>query len=58
MMWSGKMKVSALLESMPGVGKVRAKQIMERLGIAESRRVRGLGANQRSALESEFGGDI
>jgi transposase len=50
----GKMKVSALLESMPGVGKVRAKQIMERLGIAESRRVRGLGANQRIALEKEF----
>ncbi len=50
----GKMKVSALLESMPGVGKVRAKQIMERLGIAESRRVRGLGANQRIALEQEF----
>jgi hypothetical protein len=47
----GKMKVSALLESLPGVGKVRAKQIMERLGIAESRRVRGLGAKQRSALE-------
>jgi signal recognition particle GTPase len=54
----GKMKVSALLESMPGVGKVRAQQIMERLGIAESRRVRGLGANQRTALENEFGGDI
>lgn len=52
----GKMKVSALLESMPGVGKVRAKQIMERLGIAESRRVRGLGANQRTALEHEFHG--
>jgi len=50
------MKVSALLESMPGVGKVRAKQIMERLGIAESRRVRGLGANQRTALEHEFHG--
>jgi len=50
----GKMKVSALLESMPGVGKVRARQIMEKLGIAESRRVRGLGANQRTALESEF----
>ena len=46
----GKMKVSALLESMPGVGKVRARQIMERLGIAESRRVGGLGANQRAAL--------
>jgi hypothetical protein len=54
----GKMKVSALLEAMPGVGKVRARQIMERLGIAESRRVRGLGANQRAALEHEFGGDI
>ena len=54
----GKMKVSALLESLPGVGKVRAKQIMDRLGIADSRRVRGLGANQRAALEQEFGADI
>jgi hypothetical protein len=54
----GKMKVSALLESLPGVGKVRAKQIMERLGIAESRRVRGLGAKQRSALEAEFSADL
>jgi hypothetical protein len=54
----GKMKVSALLESLPGVGKVRAKQIMEKLGIAESRRVRGLGAKQRSALEKEFSADI
>ena len=49
-----KMKVLALILSMPGVGKVRAGQIMERLGIAEDRRVRGLGANQRAALESEF----
>jgi transposase len=53
----GKMKVSSLLESLPGVGKVRAKQIMDRLNIAESRRVRGLGTNQRAALENEFGGD-
>ena len=30
----GKMKVSALLEAVPGIGKVRARQIMERLGIA------------------------
>ncbi|MFD9813584.1 MULTISPECIES: integration host factor, actinobacterial type [Streptomyces] len=50
----GKMKVSALLESLPGVGKVRAKQLMERLGISESRRVRGLGSNQIAALEREF----
>jgi hypothetical protein len=54
----GKMKVSALLEAVPGIGKVRARQIMERLGIAESRRVRGLGANQRASLENEFGGGI
>ncbi len=51
----GKMKVSAILESLPGVGKVRAKQIMERVGISENRRVRGLGANQFAALEREFG---
>ena len=51
----GKMKVSALLEALPGVGKVRAKQIMERLHISGSRRVRGLGANQAQALVAEFG---
>ena len=50
----GKMKVSALLESLPGVGKVRAKQIMERLKIAETRRLRGLGDQQRKALLAEF----
>ena len=49
-----KLKVSALLEAMPGVGKVKAGQIMTRLGIAESRRVRGLGERQRAALEHEF----
>lgn len=52
----GKMKVSAVLESMPGVGKVRARRIMDQLGIAETRRVRGLGTNQLAALEREFGG--
>ncbi len=52
----GKMKVSAVLESMPGVGKVRARRMMEQLGISESRRVRGLGSNQLAALEREFGG--
>jgi transposase len=51
----GKIKVKALLESMPGVGKVRATQIMERLQIADTRRVRGLGTNQVAALEREFG---
>lgn len=50
----GKMRVSALLEAMPGVGKVRARQIMVDLGISESRRVRGLGAKQVSALVARF----
>ncbi len=49
-----KMKVSALLESMPGVGRVRARQIMDEIGIAETRRVRGLGAHQVAALLERF----
>jgi transposase len=50
----GKMRVLDLLQSMPGLGKIRAHQMMERLGIAESRRVRGLGTKQVAALEREF----
>ena len=53
----GKMRVSAVLESLPGVGKARAAKIMERLEISPTRRVRGLGANQRKALEAEFAGE-
>ena len=52
----GKMKVSAVLEALPGVGKVRARKIMEEIGISESRRISGLGAKQLAALEREFGG--
>ena len=51
----GKMKVASVLESLPGVGKVRARKIMERLDISATRRVRGLGAKQREALLTEFG---
>jgi hypothetical protein len=50
----GKMKVVDLLQAMPGLGKVRARNLMERIGISESRRVRGLGTNQIAALEREF----
>ncbi|WP_370288006.1 integration host factor, actinobacterial type [Nocardioides sp.] len=53
----GKMKVLDLLQALPGFGKVRARQTMERLGIAESRRVRGLGAKQVAALQREFAPD-
>src|SRR5918992_3864236 len=50
----GKMKVSTVLESLPGVGRVRARKIMERLDISESRRMRGLGAKQKENLLGEF----
>ncbi|SEQ63059.1 MULTISPECIES: integration host factor, actinobacterial type [Micrococcaceae] len=45
-----RMKVSELLEALPGIGKVRAAAIMKQLGIAASRRLRGLGIHQRRAL--------
>ena len=50
----GKLKVSAVLQAMPGIGKIRANQIMEKLKIADSRRLRGLGEQQRKALLGEF----
>ncbi|HEY1488635.1 MAG TPA: integration host factor, actinobacterial type [Micromonosporaceae bacterium] len=50
----GKLKVSAVLQSLPGIGKIRATQIMEKLKIADSRRLRGLGDQQRKALLGEF----
>ena len=49
-----KMRVSELLQSMPGIGKVRAQQVMEKLKISQTRRVRGLGAKQVAALLEEF----
>lgn len=52
----GKMKVSAVLEALPKVGKVRARKIMEEHEISASRRIRGLGAKQREALLAEFSG--
>ena len=47
--------VPALLESLPGVGKVKARAIMEEIGIAETRRVRGLVGSQPAALIERFG---
>ncbi|HLN06045.1 MAG TPA: integration host factor, actinobacterial type [Acidimicrobiales bacterium] len=46
----GKMKVLAVLESLPGTGKVKARRLMEHVGISETRRLQGLGAKQREAL--------
>jgi hypothetical protein len=46
----GKMKVVAVLESLPGLGKVKARRLMEEIGISEARRLQGLGDNQRRKL--------
>ncbi len=46
----GKLKVVSLLESLPGVGKVKARKIMEDVEIADNRRVQGLGAQQKAKL--------
>ncbi|CAM8633724.1 Gmk Guanylate kinase [Candidatus Planktophila dulcis] len=49
-----KMRVLELVESMSGVGKIRAKTILERLDISLTRRIQGLGRHQLQALEKEF----
>jgi hypothetical protein len=47
-------KVLAVLESLPGVGKVKARRTMDEVGIADTRRLRGLGDQQRKALLASF----
>jgi hypothetical protein len=49
-----KMPVRALLESLPDIGKVRAQKLLAELEISESRRVRGLGTQQRERLLERF----
>lgn len=48
------LKVESLIAAMPGTGKIKAKRLMESLGIAENRRIRGLGTKQKEALIAEF----
>ena len=47
---ANRMKVSALIESLPGYGKAKAAKIMDELEISPKRRVQGLGLRQREAL--------
>jgi ribosomal protein S13 len=45
-----KLKVVRVLESLPGIGKVNAVRLMRALGISDSRRLGGVGQNQRERL--------
>ncbi|MEJ6618366.1 MAG: guanylate kinase [Candidatus Planktophila sp.] len=49
-----KMRIAELLESISGVGKVRAVSILDRLAISPTRRLQGLGIAQRKRLLLEF----
>ena len=50
-----KMRVASLIQSLPQVGKVTSKKIMEEIGINENRRVQGLGKRQINALLERLG---
>lgn len=47
-------KIQAIIVSMPGMGKIATKRLMEEVGIAENRTIRGLGPRQRAALVERF----
>lgn len=49
-----KMPALSLLASLPGIGKVRAQKFLDELEISGSRRVRGLGSQQRERLLERF----
>lgn len=52
----GKMKVLSVLESLPGLGKVKARRLLEDCKISETRRIQGLGVNQRRELFDRLSG--
>ena len=52
----GRMKISELIEAVPGMGKVRVNAILQRLEISPSRRIQGLGVLQLQRLKKEFKG--
>jgi len=51
-----RMKVSSLLEAMPGYGKAKAAKIMTELDISPTRRVQGLGSKQKEMLLGKISG--
>lgn len=51
----GKLKVSSLLQSLPGIGPAKCEAIMAQAKISPSRRVAGLGKHQAQRLIDIFG---
>jgi len=49
------MKGLSVLEALPKLGKVKARRTMDEVGISDSRRLRGLGSQQRAELVARFG---
>jgi hypothetical protein len=52
-----KTKVLVILESLPGLGKVKARKVLETVGIAETRRLQGLGDQQKAKLLDLLGSE-
>ena len=50
------MRVLTILESLPGIGKIKASALMETCDIALSRRMKGLGSSQAQKLKSALNG--
>jgi hypothetical protein len=51
---AAKTRVRPLLEALPGIGKIRAGQLLHHIGISERRRVQGLGPRQKAQLLKLF----
>lgn len=51
----GRIKAKRLLMALPGVGAAKAQSAMTAIGIAESRRVAGIGQRQAEKLIELFG---
>ena len=47
-----RLRVRVFMESLPGIGKVSARKLMDELKIADSRRIQGLGRQQRADIET------
>lgn len=50
-----RMRVRDVIAALPGMGKNSTEKLMDKIGIAKSRRISGLGARQYKALLDKFG---